>query len=244
MSSVVSQRVVEGHVRQLLIGFGSDVQRLREDAGVTRAELGRAAVVDPSYIAEIESGTANPSIETCVRLARGLGADLPFRLYPTTGPAIRDHIQAAIAEMMLGRTHARWVRYAEIAVHRPSRGWIDLGFHDPPAATFVATEIQSELRRLEQLVRWAEAKAAALPSWDGWPRLGAEPNVSRLLVVRETRGNRSVAEEHRLLLRASYPADGRDALDSLSGRGPWPGAAILWAARDRQQGGYRLVARP
>jgi transcriptional regulator with XRE-family HTH domain len=231
--------------RHALSSFGADMRRLREDAGITRAELARASGIDPSFLGEIEAGTANPSISTCSRLALGLGADLPLRLYPTTGPIIRDRHQASIAESTLGFVHQRWHPYSELAVRRPSRGWIDLGLHDARANVFIATEIQSEMRRLEQLLRWAEAKASALPSWENWARLEPEPTISRLLIVRETRANRATAEEHRRLLRTSYPADARDALEALHSTSAWPGPAILWAAHGRNRDAlYRLVARP
>lgn len=243
MTTTSFDRAVERRTRQALANLGTDVLRLREDAGIPRAALARASGVDVTFLREIEAGTANPSVQTCARLALALGADLPLRLYPTTGPSLRDRHQAAIAEVALRHAHPRWGPFVEIAVRRPSRGWIDLGFHDSRGRIFVATEIQSELRRLEQLLRWAAAKAAALPSWDGWPRLDPEPTISRLLIVRETRATRGVAEEHRRLLRAAYPADGRDALEALTGSDPWPGAAIIWATRDRRAGGYRLVDR-
>jgi transcriptional regulator with XRE-family HTH domain len=245
VNSGALDRAVKRTAGQALASFGSDVRRLREDAGMTRAALARAAGIDAGFLDAIESGTANPSVPSCARLAIALGADMPLRLYPTSGPTIRDRHQSAIAEVMLGIVHERWTSYAEIAVRRPARGWIDMGFHDPRGEVFVATEIQSELRRLEQILRWAEAKAAALPSWDGWTQLGTEPAISRLLIIRETRTNRAIADEHRRLLRAAYPADGRDALEALVGTGAWAGPAILWAARARNGGGrYRIVARP
>jgi transcriptional regulator with XRE-family HTH domain len=199
------ERAVARRTREIADGFGQDVRRLREDAGVRRSELARAASIDPSYLTEIEDGVARPSLETCARLSLALGADLSQRLYPTTGPAIRDRHQSAIVEATLRALHPRWRAFSEIAVQRPSRGWIDLGLHDAKASVFVATEIQSELRRLEQLVRWSEAKAAALRSWDGWTHLGNEPTVSRLLIVRETRTNRAIAHDHPALAPNSVP---------------------------------------
>jgi transcriptional regulator with XRE-family HTH domain len=238
-------RSLERLTRRVLSGYGADVRRLREDAGITRSALANAAGIDASFLGDIEAGTANPSIRVCTRIALALGADLPLRLYPTTGPTIRDRHQSAIAEVLLGTPHSRWTPYVEIAVRHPSRGWIDLGMHDPRAGVFVATEIQSELRRLEQQLRWSEAKATALPSWEGWERLEGTREISRLLIVRDTRSNRAIAEQHRRLVRLAYPADGRDALAALTGREAWPGAAILWAARARGgDGPYRLVARP
>ena len=142
--------------------LGADVERLREDAGVTRSGLARGADVDPGYLWRIEAGTERPSIEIYARLAIALGADLAARLYPSTGPLIRDRHQAAILEALL-------------AVRRPSRDWIDVALHDPRERTIVATEIQSELRRFEQLIRWSGEKAVSLPSWDGWAHLGEPP---------------------------------------------------------------------
>lgn len=244
MATAAFERAVKRQDQAARASLGAEVARLRLDAGLSRAVLARAAGLDASYLADVENGIANPSIETCVRLALALGADFPVRLYPSTGPSIHDRHQSAIAETTLRAAHARWTQFIEIAVRRPSRGWIDLGFHDRRDGVFVATEIQSELRRIEQLVRWSEAKAESLPSWEGWSQLGDEPTVSRLLIVRDTRTSRAIADGARLQLRAAYPADGRDALESLCRGGPWPGAAILWAARDRDHGGYRLVARP
>lgn len=239
------ERAASRTASRVRTSVGSDVLRQREDAGLTLAELARASGVDASFMRRIEAGKQGASLDTYARLAVVLGADLSVRFYPTTGATIRDRHQSAIAEALLGIAHPRWVQFAEIAVRRPSRGWIDLGLLESKAAVFVATEIESGLRRLEQQIRWAEAKAAALPSWDGWARLDPEPSISRLLIVRETRATRDVAEEHRRLLRAVYPADPRDALDSLKGSGAWPGPAILWAApMGSHRGEYRLVARP
>ena len=218
---------------------------MREDAGVSRLLLARSSGVDPGYLCRIEAGTERPSLEVYARLAAGLGADLSVRLYPNTGPAIRDRHQARILEALLAVRHPRWHAYPEVAVRRPSRGWIDVGFHDPRDRILVATEIQSELRRLEQLIRWASEKAVSLPSWDGWAALGEEPGVSLLLVVRDTRSTRAIAREFGRVLRAAYPAHPDDALAALTGQSPWSGASILWAVSGRAAAdGVRIVARP
>lgn len=226
------------------IGFGEDVVRLRIDAGITRLKLARTAGVNDSYLARIEAGVAQPSVGVCIRLGLALGADMAHRLYPTTGPTIRDRLQAAIAQTLLSILHPRWHPFLELAVRRPSRGWIDVGLHASAQNMFVTTEIQSELRRLEQLIRWSEAKADSVPSWDGFARLGGSPVVSRLLIVRETRTNRAVAEEFRRVVRAAYPARPDEALESLVSGSAWPGPAVPWAARDRaRSGAFRIVAR-
>ena len=94
-------------------------------------------------------------------------------------------------------------------------------------------------RRLEQLIRWSAAKAASLPSWEGWDRLGTEPRIDRLLIVRRTRATRATAADFAHQLRAAYPAHPDDALAALTGTAPWPGPALVWSVVDAR--GTRLV---
>jgi len=208
---------------------------MREDAGVSRAAIARLAGVDASVVSRLEAGSIAPTLETYARVAEALGADLAARVYPQTGPAVRDRHQVRMAELLLGLLDARWVVAPEVAVRRPVRGWVDLVLHDPGARTVVATELESTLRTIERLIRRSDEKASALPSasaWARWRDAGLEPRVSRLLVVRWTRANREVATAARRLLRDAYPADPRDALESLSGSAAWPGAAMLWSRLD------------
>lgn len=188
------------------------------------------AGVGLSYVYRILAGAAEPSDLVRARLAVALGADLSIRLYPNTGPIVRDRHQGRIAETMLAVRHPRWHGFGEVRVTKPSRGWIDLAFHEPRERVIVATEIQSELRRIEQLIRWAAEKAASLPSWEGWDRLGERPGISRLLVVRRTRATRAIAADFAGQLRLAYPAHPDDALASLTTAStPWPGPALIWA---------------
>ncbi|MHB8958883.1 MAG: helix-turn-helix domain-containing protein [Candidatus Limnocylindrales bacterium] len=208
--------------------FRDDVDRLRRDAGVSVAALARAAAIDVSYLYKVLAGTAEPSEDTRARLAVALGADLSVHLYPNTGPAVRDRHQGPILEALLAMRHPRWHPFTELRVLRPSRGWIDVAFHEPVEGVIVATEIQSELHRIEQLVRWSAEKAASLPSWEGWDRLG-RPSVSQLLVVRRTRATRTTAADFAQQLRVAYPAHPDDAIAALTTvSAPWPGPALVW----------------
>jgi transcriptional regulator with XRE-family HTH domain len=205
------------------------IGQLRDDAGVSVRDIATAAGLSYPYVARILAGTERPTLEAYGRIAAVLGADLSVRLYPSTGPAIHDRHQARILECLLNERHPRWHAFTEIAVRAPSRGWIDVGFHDTRGAVFLATEIQGSLHRLEQVIRWSSAKAESLPSWDGWTHLGDTPIVSQLLVVRRTRATRQVAAEFGAQLRVAYPAHPDDAVASLTGSAPWPGAALAWA---------------
>ncbi len=213
--------------------------RLAGDTGVSQAALASAAGISRPYLSKILAGRASPTLEVYQRLATVLGADLSAKLFPSTGATIHDRHQAPMLEHLLAARHPRWEAFTEVAVRRPSRGWIDLVLHDPRERTLIASELQSELRRLEQQVRWHEAKADSLPSWDEFGYLGEGARTSRLLVVRRTRATRTVAAEYARQLRAAYPAHPDDAIAALTGTQPWPGAALVWM--DLAHGDPRLV---
>jgi transcriptional regulator with XRE-family HTH domain len=61
--------------------FGRKLQRWRESANITQAELARRVEVSPTYISNLErdfsptakGGKPQPSVETCDKIARALG---------------------------------------------------------------------------------------------------------------------------------------------------------------------------
>lgn len=226
--------------------LAEDLVRLREEAGVSQRALSRASGIGQGHISRLESRKVRPSIETAARLGSALGTDLSIKLFPNTGPAVRDRHQARIVEALLALLSPRWIPFPEVGVRHPERGWIDLVLLDRSEPLVIATEVQSSLNRLEQLLRWALAKADSLPSAAAWPfgPPAAElPRIGRLLVIRETAATRTVAAAFERTIRAAYPADPELAHLALRGDVPWPGAAVLWAT-DRSHRGIELRARP
>jgi hypothetical protein len=115
---------------------------------------------------------------------------------------------------------------------------IDLVLTDATANVVVPTELQSELRRVEQQIRWSVQKANALAST---PELAGD-RVSRLLVVRNTAAMRETVRAAARTLAAAYPARATDAIASLASDRSWPGAALLWANVER--GEARILDGP
>jgi len=215
--------------RELRRVIGNQARTIREDAGLARADVARAAGIDRAHYSRIETGETGASLEVLMAIGAALGADLSVRYFPGSGPRIHDRFQAPIVEALLRAMHPRWVAQPEVPVMRPVRGVIDLVIRSPDE--LIASEIQSELRRLEQVIRWSSEKAAALE--DG---SHAGP-VSRLLVVRSTTETREVARRYEATLGAAYPARAIDAFDALTGADrPWPGPAVLWARVDAGRG--------
>ena len=227
---------------------GTQLRELRTDAGISQRRLAAAARVDHGFLSQIESGLREPSLSALAALAAVLGADLSVRLYPSTGPRIRDHIQARIGEELLRVAHPVWSRLTEVAVYRPARGRIDLVLHRPEVV--VANEIHSKLQRIEQQLGWATLKAESLPSADFWRFVDPQPAISRLLIIRSTRATRELAARFEATLATAYPAPAGAIHAAIVDGAAWPGAGMLWAdidgdsvrIRDRHPKGLRVGA--
>jgi transcriptional regulator with XRE-family HTH domain len=220
--------------------LGEEIHRLRLDAGVAVVELASIVGVHRSYVARIEAGVARPSLPILTAIGVALGADLSLRYFAGSGPRLHDRFQAPILESILHRLGARWRPQVEVPVNNPSRGVIDLVLTDRASPTVVAGEVQSELRRLEQQIRWSTEKA------DGLARklaeaspTGASIAVSRLLILRSTVTTRELARTFEATLATAYPARAEDVVSALTtSRVPWPGPGIIWV---RLEGGRATI---
>ena len=229
--------------RDLRRAVGLEIRRAREDAGVSQDRLAAEAGISQCHLSRIEAGEVEASMAILAAIARALGGRLRIRIEPGSGPAIRDHIQAAMLQALLPLIDVRWARFLEVPVHRPVRGMIDLVLADQPTNLLVATELQSQIRRLEQQLRWAMEKAEALRNLPDLAPQGAgdPPTISRLLVLRSTAATRALERTYGHVLAAAYPAPAHEVMAALTGTAPWPGAGILWMT---VEGGMaRLIER-
>lgn len=87
--------------------LGVELKRLREDSALSLTAVARAAGVSAAQLSRIENGNTEASRRALFRVAAVLGADLSERLFPTTGPTIRDRHQAQILEALLTVLHPR-----------------------------------------------------------------------------------------------------------------------------------------
>ncbi len=67
--------------------FGDQVRRLRSEHGLTQEDLAERAGVHRSYLAAVETGMRNPTLDVIVKIARGLGVPAA-RLF--AGVPVRD----------------------------------------------------------------------------------------------------------------------------------------------------------
>ena len=152
MSRTYVARETARRVRRGGVETGEQVRQMRLDAGVSLAELARVVNVHPSHIARIESATTKPSVEVLTAIGVALGADLSLRYFPGSGPRLHDRFQSAMVESLLRALDPRWGVELEVPITQPSRGVIDVVLTDRLSWVTVATEIQSQIRRLEQQI--------------------------------------------------------------------------------------------
>jgi transcriptional regulator with XRE-family HTH domain len=221
-------RALLRRTRELNARIGRQVVELREEAGVTQAQLARCVGMAQSHLWKIEAGEAQPSLRVLLAIGSCLGADLGVRYFPGLGPRIHDRFQAPIVESLLRVLHDDWRAQLEVAVPA-ARGVLDLVLRRPTDGIVVACECHSETRRLEVVLRRLGEKAAALPG-----QLEGEPIVSRLLLLRSTNSTRSIARAYEATFATTFPARASAAVAALKNGEAWPGPGIVWA---RVEGG-------
>ncbi len=119
-----------------------------------------------------------------MRVAAALGADLHARPYPGTGPADSRPAPGRHGRAAARRAPSTVACDAGGRRPAPGRGFIDVVLSDMREPAVVATELESDLRRIEQLLRWSQEKAASLPSSDGWPSWSGDRVVGCLATAR------------------------------------------------------------
>lgn len=235
MSRTFVSRATARRMRRADVDIGEQVRRLRLDAGVSLSELARLVDVRRSHIARIESATVRPSLAVLTAIGVALGADLGVRFFAGSGPRPHDRFQAAMVEAFLRELNPRWMIELEVPISKPARGVIDLVLTDRIDPILVATEAQSEIRRLEEQIRWAREKAAGLA--DHLDLVGQAPTdrrISQLLILRSTVATREIAVRYRATLAAAYPARTDSVVRALtSPTTPWPAAGIVWMRFER-----------
>lgn len=214
------QRAGRARARKEHAGIVDALKKAREESGLSQRALAKAAGLGPTAVWGLEDGRHEPTIGVLARIATALGGELAVRYYPGTGPLIRDRFQTPMIDALAACLHPRWTASPEVWVTNPIKGVIDLLLDDRDGACVVC-EAQSELRRVEQQVRWLHAKAEAVTS----PR---RPAPSSLLRLRDHVSTRGVAAQYGDYLRTAFPAAHQDAVAALVDGAPWPGPAIVW----------------
>ena len=221
--------------------------------GQSQLALATQVGVARSYIAAIEHGRANPSLDVIVRLATALGLELElaFRAPVIVGDRRqRDAVHARCSGYVDRRLReAGWETAREVAVVDGRwRGWIDLLAFDPRTGTLIVIEIKTvidDVGALERQVGWYERMARRVARDRGWrPRR----IVTWLLVLSSERNEQSMTQNRDVFDR-TFPVGAPAMAELVEDPGAnWPsGRAVAlidparrrrtWLVRPRIDGG-------
>ena len=226
----VGSREIRHRQERVRSAIASQLVELRSERGVTQRDLATGSGIDRTHLSRVERGRAAASVDVLVAVAANLGADVSVRLFPTSGPRIRDHSQAPMLEALVSRLDRAWRGRVEVPVPE-ARGVIDLVLHQRETATWIVCEAHSQLRSIDLVVRRLNEKTLAFGRLDA-----REATVSSLLLVRSTESTRRTVRLHEATLSHAFPGRYVDAIQALTGHAMWPGPTLLWVRLEGAMG--------
>ena len=193
----------------LRMTFGQACRDVRGRLGLSLEAVASTAGITASYLARIERGRVNPTLDTVDRVSEALGLQLHLDVRPPVflGPSPkRDLVHARCSAYVDRRLRGYgWSTAREVAlVDGRYRGWIDLLAFDPTTASLFIIEIKTrvdDIGALERQLGWYERSAGELARERSWP---ARSTRSVLLVLASEEVERTLSA-NRNALRVAFP---------------------------------------
>jgi transcriptional regulator with XRE-family HTH domain len=216
-------RTGDRELRRTARRFADDFRELRLRVGVTQSAVAASIGVNRSAICRLERGGEGISLEIRARACASLGADFRLQLYPERAPLLFDAAHARIIERLVGACHPTWRATIEAPLPGPGRRSVDVRLER--STDVVLVEVETRLRRFEEILRELHSKRAALI--DSVP--GRQVHV--VLALPPTRHHQLLVRAHPDSFRAGFPAPtGMLSRALRSSEAAWPGDGILWVA--------------
>jgi transcriptional regulator with XRE-family HTH domain len=203
----------------LRIRFGSACLDVRLRLDLTQQQVADRVGVSRSYIAKVERGLANPSLELVEAIADALGLELGLVVRPPVflkDRSQRDLVHAHCSGFVARRLAVSgWQVVREVEVrHGRSHGWIDLLAFDVRTGTLLILEIKTrldDLGAIERQIGWYERASWEIARDLGWaPRRAA----SWLLLLSSEEVERAIRLNRRTLA-LSFPRRASEMLADL-----------------------------
>jgi transcriptional regulator with XRE-family HTH domain len=207
----------------LMVRVGEEIRTARMSSGLTLTEVSHATGISRSEASRIERGESPwLDVATLSRVAAVVGMDMWIRLYPGPEP-LRDHSHNLLGDAFRPLVASPLVIRSEVRVGdtRDLRAW-DMTLTDP----------MGERCGVELETRFVDAQAQHRRI----ARKLEDSDIDRVLVVvADTRANRSAVRAAAGLLGTAYAIDDAGAIQALrSGRLP-PRSALIFLPLARHE---------
>ena len=226
----------------LRLPFGRLCRTSRTALGLSQRQLAAAVGLSPGYLAAIEAGTANPTLQVVDRIGDALGLELRIVGAPPVliGSRQRELVHARCSGYTERRLRSDgWLTLREVeVVHGRSHGWIDLLAFDPRSGRLVVVELKTRLDdmgAIERRLGWYRRMAPAIARREGW----AVRETNAWLLFLASDENDAAITANRDILMNTFPARGAELLEANA-----PGVALIdptsrrrrWLIRPRIHG--------
>jgi transcriptional regulator with XRE-family HTH domain len=205
----------------LRVSFARLCRDTRVMLDITQAELAAAVGVSRPYIAAIEHGRANPSLDVADRIGIALGLELRLvGRFPALidGPGQRDAVHARCSGYADRRlVGSAWLTHGEVTIVRGRiRGWIDLLAYDPRRRILLVVEIKTwidDFGSIERQLDWYMREGPSIARGFGW-----EPvRVVGFLLLLATADADEALRRNREVASRAFPGRARDMRALVAG---------------------------
>jgi hypothetical protein len=197
--------------------IGHEVTLARTNLALTRQAASRMAGVSPHTQRRVEEGDPHVGIDTACRVAAGIGLKLWAKAFPVRTPSLRDTGQLRIAESVRSTAFAQFQVTLELGLGNGRA--IDMVLFG--AVEIIAVEVERSIADFQAQYRSAASKRDELA-------LGHRRPVRLVLVIEDTRRNRTAVREHPVIIASALPARSREVLRALRRGEPLGRDGMLW----------------
>jgi DNA-binding XRE family transcriptional regulator len=190
----------------------------RTDLDITQDALARSIGVSRGYIATLETGRANPTLDVVERLGHSLGVDL--MLTPSVADVARlrqrDLVHVRCSSAVQGRLTAAGLDCRREVAFSDGRvtGWIDLLAYERSRRMLIVVEIKTvldDVGAVERQAAWYERHARDVAREIGWP----VREIRLWLLALATDDVERALATSRQALSMAFPARAREMLQEL-----------------------------
>lgn len=200
---------------------GAEIKGARAEHALTRTAVARQAGVSPDTERRVERGDPSVQLDTLCAVGSAVGLDVVIQVYSGHPPSLRDSGQLRHAEWMRELAHPAWRAEFEVAAGEHGEA-LDVGLFGP--VEIIDAEIDRLLLDFQRQYRRNKQKR-------DWLAARHERPVRLVMVLEDTRRNRTAVGEHAAFIASVLPAGSREVLHALRTGEPLGRDGLLWVRR-------------